>query len=272
MNNALAGIPVKRTGQIINKDTRICAMVYAPPKIGKTTMAATMHEFCMKEYGRPALFVACEQSDGGGVSAIQSADAPYVQPTDVQQLEGILRALKTDTEYAAVIVDNLTDVVYNLVKPFALKFPAREGIPTRSAGVPERSDYQTIGEKTRTLLNMMIELTRTDVKYRKHLIVNALREERRDSSNNIIAIGPDLPGALAQAGPAVFELVATIETKFIVVPSKNDPKVNTREKVYNFITSSDGVKLAGDRYNVFPAVGPANWVQLMEEYWKPKYN
>lgn len=269
--SALGGLQVKRTKDIINPDTRICAMVYAHPKMGKTTMAATMHNFCLKEYGRPALFVACEQSDGGGVSAIQDSDAPYVQPTSVQELEAVLRALKTDDEYSAVIVDNLTDVVYNLVKPFALKYPAREGIPTRQAGVPERSDYQTIGEKTRQLLNLMIELTRTDVKYRKHLIVNALREDSRDNSGNIIKIGPDLPGALAQAGPAVFELVATIQSSMKVVPDPNNPKTNIRQKVYNFVTSSDGVMIAGDRYNVFPASGPADWEILMNEYWKVKF-
>lgn len=266
----IAGLPVKRTKDIINSDTKICTMVYAPPKSGKTTMGATMHQYCLETYNKPALFIACEPSDGGGVSAIQNWDAPFVQPNDLTTFEATLRYLQTDTEFAAVICDNFSDVVKNTVQPFALKYPSREGIPTRAAGVPERSDYQTIGEKSRQLLNLMIALTKIDPKYRKHLIVNTLREEKKDNAGNIIGIGPDLPGALAQAGPAVFELVATIEVKTRPVPSPDNPKQMMLQKQYTFVTSADGVKLAGDRYNVFPANGPADWGVLMREYWEPR--
>lgn len=245
-------------------------MIYAHPKTGKTTMLATLHQWCMKEYGKPLLVIAFEATDGGGVSAIQEADVPYVQPANLKEAEGLLRALQTDQNYAAVALDNLSDLVKNIVQPYALTFPSRENVATRSAGVPERSDYQTIGEKTRTILNLAIALTKTDIKYRKHIIVNALREEKRDNSGNLEVVGPDLPGALAKSGPALFELLATIEVGVKLIPSIDNPKQMTRQKFYKFITSADGVKLLGDRYNVFPSDSVADWNILMEEYWKPK--
>lgn len=267
---ALAGLPIRRTSNIINPNTRICAMVYGPPKVGKTTMAATMHEWCMKEYGKPALVIPFEATDGGGVSAIQAFDVPWVQPTNLKETEAILRALQTDETYAAIIIDNLSDLVKNIIQPYALTFPSRENVPTRTAGVPERSDYQTIGEKTRSVLNLCIALTKSDPRYRKHLIVNALQEDHRDSSGNLDRVGPDLPGALAKSGPALFELLASIEVATKAVPSPDNPKQMVRQKVYTFNTSADGVRMSGDRYNVFPATAPANWNDLMDKYWKPK--
>ncbi len=274
MNNdkplTIAGIPVQRTGNIINENTRICDLTYAYPKSGKTTLSATFHEWCLKEYGKPGLFIVFESADGGGVSSVQDYDVPYVQPTDIKSTEGILRTLLTDSDYAAVFVDNLTDLVQNVVKPYALKFPSRENIPTRAAGVPERSDYQTIGEKTRELLNMMIALTKSDPRYRKHLIVNALLDTQTDKNGNIQLIGPDLPGALRESGPAPFELVSYITIKDKVVNSIENPTVKVRQKQYTLVTQADGVRVAGDRYKVFPAESPADWGILMEEYWKPK--
>ncbi len=266
----IAGCEVKSTGTIINEDTRICDLTYALPKSGKTTLAATFHEWCLKEYGKPGLFIVFEQADGGGVSSVQDFDVPYVQPPDLKTTEGVLRALLTDDTYAAIFVDNLTDLVHNVVKPYALRFPSRENIPTRAAGVPERSDYQTIGEKTRELLNMMIQVTKTPPKFRKHLLVNALLDVQNDKAGNVINIGPDLPGALRQSGPAPFELVNYITIKDKVVPSEDNPKQTVRQKQYSLITQADGVKVAGDRYKVFPPEAPADWRLLMENYWKPK--
>lgn len=270
MSETIAGLTVHRTKNLVNKDTRLCAMIYGHPKVGKTTMLASMHEWCMKTYGKPLLVIPFEASEGGGVSAIQEADVPWVQPNNLKETEGLLRSLQTDDKYAAVAIDNCSDMVKNIVQPFALAFPSRENVPTRTAGVPERSDYQTIGEKTRNLFNLCIALTKTDPRYRKHLIVNALREEQRDNSNNLERIGPDLPGALAKSGPAMFELLATIEVVTKAMPSPDNPKQMIRQKQYQFVTSGDGVKLLGDRYNVFPSTGPADWNTLMDNYWLPK--
>ena len=267
----LGGLAVRRTKDIVNPQTRLCCLTYAPPKTGKTQMCATFHNWCMEEYGKPGLYIAFESADGGGVSTVQEYDIPFVQPTDLKSAEAVFRALLTDQTYAAVFVDNLTDMVKNIVQPYALSFPSREHIPTRASGVPERSDYQTMGEKTRTLINMMIALTKTpDPKFRKHLIVNALRTEKRDSNNNLEYIGPDLPGALRETGSAPFELVAAIEIKTRVVADPVDATKKVRQRFYTFVTQSDGVKIAGDRYKVFPIDGPADWQVLMNDYWKPK--
>lgn len=266
---AIAGVTVQRTGQLINKDTRICNLNYALPKCGKTTMAATMHEWCEKEYGKPGILLAFEAADGGGATSIREFNMPFIQPVDLKSTEGILRALASDSTYSLVVIDNLSDMVKNIVQPYALSFPSREHVATRSSGVPERSDYQTIAEKTRQLLNLMIALTKGNPNNRKHLIVNALRGEKRSNNGDLEYIGPDLPGQLREVGPAPFELVSLIEIKNKVVPAPDNPKLNIRQKYYSFVTSGDGVRVAGDRYKIFPAEAPADWRVLMEEFWKP---
>jgi hypothetical protein len=266
---AIAGVPVSRTGLLINENTRICNLNYALPKFGKTTMAATMHEWCLKEYGKPGIIIAFEAADGGGATSIRDYDMPIAQPTDLKSTEGMLRALVADSTYSLVVIDNLSDMVKNIVQPYALTFPSREHVATRSSGVPERSDYQTIAEKTRQLLNLMIALTKGNPNNRKHLIVNALRTEKRNNQGDLEYVGPDLPGQLREIGPAPFELVSRLEIKTKVVPSQDNPKMNVRQKVYSFITSGDGIAVCGDRYKVFPSEGPADWNILMNEYWKP---
>lgn len=266
---AIAGVTVQRTSNLINENTRICNLNYAIPKSGKTTMAATMHNWCLKEYNKPGLFVVFESAEGGGTTSVRDFDVPYMQPTDLKSTMAVLRALAGDTTYAAVFIDNLSDMVKNVVQPYALSFPSREHVATRSGGVPERSDYQTIAETTRQLLNLMIALTKGNPNFRKHLIVNALRGEKRNSQGDLEYVGPDLPGQLREVGPAPFELVSRIDIKNIVVPSADNPKTNIRQKQYKFITSGDGIQCAGDRYKIFPAEGPADWEILMEQYWKP---
>lgn len=266
----LAGLTINHTGNIINPDTRLCAMVYGHPKTGKTHMASGLDKFCQEEYNKRALIIPFESAHGGGVSTVRKYNIPWVQPANIKETEGLLRALQTDTTYGAVIIDNLTDLVKNVVQPYAMQFPSRENVATRVAGVPERSDYQTIGESTRRILNLCIALTKGDPKTRKHLVVNCLREEHRDNNNTLDWIGPDLPGALSKSGPAMFELLATIEIGFKTEPSPDNPKQMVRKKLYNFVTAADGVKLLGDRYNVFPAVSNADWYELMTTYWKPE--
>lgn len=265
----LGGVPIKNSRDVINEDTRICCLTYGLPKSGKTSMLATFDKWCRDTYGKPGLCLAFEAAEGGGITTIRDSEVLYAQPPDLKATEAMLRGLMSDTQFAAVYVDNLTDLVKNIVQPYALTFPSREHIATRVAGVPERSDYQTMGEKTRVLLNMMIALTKTSTATRKHLIVNALRAEKRDNNNNLEYVGPDLPGALREFGAAPFELVASIEIKMRVVPDPNNPKATIRQQQHLFNTKGDGVKVAGDRYKVFPGEAPADWYALMEQYWKP---
>jgi hypothetical protein len=233
-------------------------------------MAATMHKYCMSKYGKPGIFVAFEAAEGGGTTTVQDQDIPFVQPKDLKETEAVFRGLLTSTDFSAVFVDNITDMVKNIVQPYALSFPSREQIPTRAAGVPERSDYQTMGERTRLLINMMIALTKTtDPKFRKHLIVNCLQDERRNSRGDIEFVGPELPGALQESAPAMFEMLTRIKTGSKVVKNEATGQT-TRQPTFTFITQQDGIHKAGDRYKLFPAESNCDWEELMTKYWEPK--
>jgi hypothetical protein len=270
MADTIGGLEVRSTKNLVNANTRICNLTYAGFKSGKTQMAGTMHEYCMTAYNKPGLFMAFEASEGGGTTTVQDMDIPYVQPTDLRYTEAVFRGLLTDTKYAAVFVDNISDMIKSVVQPYALSFPAKENIATRIAGVPERSDYQTIGERTRLLVNMMIALTKTpDPKFRKHIIVNCLQYEQRNSKGELESSGPDLPGMLSESIPAMFEMVTRIKVGQKVV---QDPitKATTRVPTFTFIAQQDGIHKVGDRYKVFPGEGPCDWTELMTKYWEKR--
>lgn len=268
---SLGGLSVRRTSQIINADTRLCALVQARPKFGKTTLGGTLHYASEKFFGKPGIVIAVEASDGGGVSSIQDFDMPFVQPATYQELDRLIAALATDTTYGAVILDNATDMVSRLLKPHALTFPVRGAPPaTRSIGVPCRDDYQTMGELSRKVLNSLINLTKLpNINARKHLLVTVLEKEKQDDGT-VVAVCPDLPGAMADCASAMFELYAGIKVGNIVKSDPNNPKNTIRESVRLLTTKGDGKKQLGDRYKVFPEEGPLDFVQLFDQYWMPK--
>jgi hypothetical protein len=245
----------------------------SPPKFGKTTFAASLNEFTKKHLGKETLIIAVEAADGGGVSVIQDLDVPYVQPANYQELDKILAALQTDSTFGGVVIDNASDMVGRIVKPYALTFPTRgQPPPSRAVGVPERGDYQTMGEITRKILNQAINLTKTpNENHRKHLLVTVLQKDRQDQdTGRIVSTQPDLPGAMSDAAAAMFELFCSIKVGHAVVPDPNNPKVTTRQQVRTLQVTGDGVKQLGDRYKLFADGAPLNWTQLMETYWLPK--
>jgi hypothetical protein len=266
----LGGLEVKNTRNLINPDTRLCGMLYTKSGFGKTTCGATLDQMCRKLYGKPALIIALEAADGGGTSSIRKFEVEYVEPQNMREFDALLTGLQTDTTYAGVVLDNATDMVNRIIKPHALTFPTRGAPPpTRATGVPCRDDYQVMGELTRQVLGKLIKLTKLEnVKARKHLLVTALEKEKQDDGK-ITGIHPDLPGAMADASPAMFELVASLIIKNVVVPDPNKPGQTRREAVRVMTTSGDGVKVLKDRYNLFPKECPPDFVEMFEKYWMP---
>jgi hypothetical protein len=239
--------------------------------MGKTSLGGTLHNASLKFFNKPALFIALEASDGGGVSSIQDYDVPFVQPSTYQELDSLIANLSTDVEFGAVILDNATDMVARLVKPHALTFPTRGAAPqTRSIGVPCRDDYQTMGELTRRVFNQLINLTKLpNVNCRKHLLVTVLEKEKQDDGT-VTAVCPDLPGAMADTASAMFEFYAGIKIKNVVEPNPDNPKTTRSRSVRLIQTKPEGKKNFGDRYKVFPDEGPLDFVELFEKYWMPK--
>lgn len=232
---------------------------------------ATLNEMTLKYMGRPSLFIACEPAEGGGTTSIKDFDVEYVQPSNIEELRRIVTALATDTYYGGVIVDNASDMSASIIKPHALTYPTR-GRPqaTRAAGVPEWGDYQVMGELTRQIFNQLINLTKhADPKIRKHLLVTALEKSKTNDDGELVSVHPDLPGSMADATPAMFELVGGVEIKQRVVPDPDNPKVTKRVTERMLATAATGVKLLGDRYGIFPTSCELNWPTLWEKYWIP---
>lgn len=264
----IAGIEVRNTSELINERTKICVMVYAPAKFGKTTFAATLNQLTKAKEGRPSLFIAVETGEGGGTMSIQDAGVDYVTPETYADFLKILTALRTDTHYGGVILDSATEYVNRFLKPYALKFPSRERTATREAGVPERSDYQTMGEKLRQDFSRLIELTTlSDLRCRKHVVVTALQREKMDGEN-IVAIHPDLPGAMAFTAAAMFHTVAQIG-----ISNRVEKEGSTTRRVTHryLITESNGVRVVGDRTGCFPDGAPLNFLEIYERYWEPRF-
>jgi hypothetical protein len=273
----IAGIPVRSTKDLINPDTKICMMLWAYPKRGKTTMGKSMDAMTKKHFGRPTLFIAMEAGEGGGTMSIQDADIDYVCPTTIADFNKIIAYLATDTKYGGVVVDSATEYVNRFLKPYALAFPYTKGSPsaTRLAGVPDQGDYQTMGEQARSDFNKLINLTsHPDLKIRKHLLVTALEKEKTDRATGAVTrICPDLPGAMSEAATSMFQTVGTIELRTSVSPDPADPKKTRRITERTLVTdaSEENKKILGDRTKCIRSGMPLDFVRIWEEGFMPRF-
>lgn len=247
-------LQVQNTRNLLGPGTRICALVTAPPKVGKTSFVAQLDILTRKYRGKPCLIIASEVAEGGGTMSLAGLDIDYVMPKSFQEMEGIVAQLATDQTYGGVILDNATDWVARLVKPYILLMPnpkAAYAQAQRALGVPERSDYQVMGECARTQLNRLINLTNETVRpeYRKDLIVTALEKERFDDQGTTTAITPDLPGALASAIAAMFQSVMTIRVKQIVAKNPDGTPLRFNQRYLH--VKADGMRITDDRTGIF---------------------
>lgn len=273
---SIAGMVVRSTKDLINENTKFCLLCYAHAKRGKTTFGRTLDDFTKKYHGKPTLFIALEAAEGGGTMSIQDFDVEYITPTNLTQFNQIIAQLQGDTRYGGVVVDSATEYVTRFLKPYALAFPYLKGSApaTRLAGVPEQGDYQTMGEQARIDFNKLIGLTtHPDLRIRKHLLVTALQKEKltRDGKE-LVAVRPDLPGAMADVATSMFQTVATIELQTKVVPDPKKPGSTTRVTSRMIVTDAteENKYVVGDRTKLIPSGAPANIVEIYENYWIPK--
>lgn len=277
------GIQIKNTKNIINEATRMCGLVYAPPKFGKTKFAATLNKLTLRLYNKPTLFIAVEAGEGGGTATIQEEAVDYVIPATKAELDKILAALQTDTQYAGVVLDSATETVNRYVKPFVLAMEnKKESDPIRLFGVPVRSDYQMMGELMRMVSQRLINLTmlnkpngEPDLERRKHVLITALEkvETEKDKvtkETHITAIGPDLPGAMMRTSTAMFQQVMSIQVEQTIERDPNDVRKAVRKSRRVVVTETDGVKILGDRFKVYPAVFEPDLDKAWELYWIPR--
>lgn len=220
--------------------------------------------------GKPSLIIACEPADGGGLLSIANGDVPFVQPNTLDELKTILAALMSDRNFGGVFIDNAGELVSCLMKPVAMSLPSREGILSRSvAGVPERSDYQTMGELFRrdVLLPFLALSKHKDPAVRKHVIMTTLPKDKTDKQGNLLKVLPDLPGAMALSAQALVQCVGGIE--YVATREMVDGKPVTTKQRF-FVTERDAFHDYSDRYNVFPPKCPVDMVAFWETHWLPR--
>jgi hypothetical protein len=270
----IAGLEVRNTRNLINPETRICMMLWAYAKRGKTTMGKTMDAFTKKFMGKPSLFIAVEAGEGGGTMSIQDAEIDYVTPTNMDELNKLIAALGSDTTYGGIVLDSASEYVNRFLKPYALKFPYTKGTPpaTRLAGVPEQGDYQTMGERARSDFNQLINLTtHPDPKVRKHLLVTALEMEKKDRDGNVLRIGPALPGAMMEGSTSMFQTVGTIELRTTVGKDAGGKPTRTTDRVLVTDATEENKKILGDRTKCIKTGMPLDFVQIWEQGFMPRF-
>jgi hypothetical protein len=220
-------------------------LVWAPSGYGKTELAGSLDDLTQKYNGKRTLFIPVEPGEGGGAATIRKRDVPMYVPKDYSDFYRVLGLLRNDKSIGGIVLDSATEFAKMHVKPAALKYPARENVATRQAGIPTRSDYQTMGELMSQTLRLLLAMTtHENPEYRKHLIVTAC-DVTREEDDKVVFIGPDLPGRMAREAVQMFQQVVSLEIKSEVVDGK---RVNSRY----IVTSADGVKAIKDRLGILP--------------------
>jgi hypothetical protein len=266
----LAGLAIRNTAKLITPDTKMCGLVHAPSGFGKTTLGATLDKMTKKFFGKPSLIIAVEAGEGGGTMSIQDYGVDFIVPTNLEEFRKLIATLHTDRTYGGIVLDSASEYVHRFLKPMALKFPSREKIATRTVGVPERSDYQTMGEIARQDFNQLINLTtHPDLDIRKHLIITSLQREKQDAAGNLTAIQPDLPGSMSGVATAMFQITMSIKISNAV--EKNPTTGQTeRVKKRTLVTEADGILMVKDRSGAFPNNCPMDFSQVYERFWLPR--
>ena len=270
--SSIAGIPIKSTANLVSPDTRLCMCLWAAPKTGKTTFAKELDDVTKKYMNKPTLFIAAEAADGGGTMTLKDFDVAYCEPKNWTEFTSVVSALQTDKTFGGVVLDNASDLVKRFLQPEALKIIYKDVPPSRAKGVPERRDYQTMGELLRVELNKLVNITKRDTPedVRKHLIVTALANiKTTQDGNEVLSICPALPGQMSDTASAMFQTLATVEVRPRVVPATPPATGTVRVNERVLVTDNDGKKVLGDRMKIFPKEGPLSLLKIWEEYWIP---
>lgn len=272
----IGGIPIKSTRESFNKFSRMAGLVWSKTGVGKTTLMGTVDAMCQKYMeGKRALILACDQGDGSGTQSIRKLDVPFCEPKSLKDMNSLIAGVKLEKDIGAVIVDDGTSFSIEYVTPVALNFEQRKAREDekalRSAGVPARSDYQTIGELARQFVLSLINLSTfghpenspDQCELRKHVFMTAQERVKYDQKGETIEyVGPAFPGSLPLVISTLFPLL------FALKIGKEQGTGNTIRYVQ---TSSDNPKeLIKDRSGLFERHADADILTWYEKYWLPE--
>lgn len=240
-------------------DSRLFALFYGRPKVGKTSFTAGLDAITRKYSNKRSIIIACEQAEGGGLDRIADLDIPTVFPSNLFDLHNFLSALQDVDEYGGIIIDGLTEMCSHIIVPhiqeyISIKQKSQESI--RDIGSMADDDYKHLPGALSKIMRDLVRLTRSG----KHVVMNAGLREHYDKERKLIGIKPFFPGA--QASTTVEVMVKTIGTLDLV---------RDRNGVEQLAVSvqSDSLHVRGDRTGMLPRDRPlkGDLLYLYEEYW-----
>jgi hypothetical protein len=225
-------IEIKNTRDLIQPDSmKLKVLLIGRSRVGKTTWAGSAPN--------PGI-AACETGHGGGTLSLHKQGIDYFEPKSLEDLDALASGhVFRDKE--TIVLDSLSAMARTIIKDFAIKIPRRgASSPKREQGVPELDDYGVIAEITRRVLDALIGLP-------KHVVVTALEKTEKDENGSAIACGPDLPGQMFLAAPAMFDVCLYLKTRkaFRVA---NDPRSQYTQ--HYLMTKNDGFHVGGNRNNI----------------------
>lgn len=234
----ILSLVIRNTRDLIHPDKfKLKILLIAPTGFGKTEFLGTVPDIGI---------AACETGDGSGALTIAQLGKDFVEPSTCAELDTIASGL-VFKDKSAVGLDSLTSMVRKFIKDEALRLPHSGGnAPRRAKGVPDLGDYGVMAEIGRQLLQKALHLD-------KHIIVTALIKTQMpdaETGKGEYLIGPDLPGQLFLAAPAMFDLTLVGTTKDKIV-DEGGKRVKVTERFW--ITATDGIRLAKSRIK-----GPGN--------------
>src|SRR5665213_3010469 len=103
MNERIGNCSIKSTKNLLSEATRLCALIYAPPKFGKTELASSLDAFTQKYRGKPTLIIASEVAEGGGTMSLNAKDIDYVMPSNWNEMESLVASLATNEKYGGIV-------------------------------------------------------------------------------------------------------------------------------------------------------------------------
>jgi hypothetical protein len=234
-------LELKYTDQLVTPENlRWKVLIVGRPGIGKTSWASTAPDVgiaaCETGHGKGTLSLAHSKDAQGNTKRIA-----YAEPATFIDFRAICNnTFEPFIKMRSIALDSLTYMTKSFIKDYVLAtFPPKnqKEAMRRQAGVPSGFDYGDIADVTRTLLGQLINQN-------KHVIVTCLEKQEKDSEGNVTGLVPDLPGALQQGAPAMFDTVLYLKSRKYLRDTK-DPKSVVDERY--FVTVNDGFHLGKDR-------------------------